>query len=147
METSINLPLKVSTDLTLVFTHTKYLFPLFLTTSAFATSFSPYFTGVLYLMLATPVKAALADVYKRQEIIENKNQIKGLLERQVSNSILWEKSVRTMVENEVTIFVEIGPGKALNGFIRKIDRNLKAVNIEDMNTLKKVEKDVLEGLK
>ncbi len=81
------------------------------------------------------------------EIIENKNQIKGLLERQVSNSILWEKSVRTMVENEVTIFVEIGPGKALNGFIRKIDRNLKAVNIEDMNTLKKVEKDVLEGLK
>ncbi|HHU64347.1 MAG TPA: ACP S-malonyltransferase [Clostridiales bacterium] len=81
------------------------------------------------------------------EIIENKDQIKDLLIRQVSNSILWEKSVRTMVENGVNTFVEIGPGKALNGFIRKIDRNLKVANVEDMNTLKKVEKDILEGLK
>ena len=43
--------------------------------------------------------------------------------KQISSPVKWEQSVRNMINNGVDTFVEIGPGKTLAGFIRKIDRN------------------------
>lgn len=50
--------------------------------------------------------------------------------RQVSRSVRWEQSVRRMLEQGVGLFVEIGPGKALSGMLRRIDRGAKCVNVE-----------------
>jgi len=50
--------------------------------------------------------------------------------RQVSRSVRWEQSIRRMLEDGVGLFVEIGPGKALTGMLRRIDRDALKVNVE-----------------
>lgn len=71
------------------------------------------------------------------QIIEDKSQIKDLLINQVSKSVLWEKSIQTMIDRGVTTFIEVGPGKALSGFIKKISRDVTILNVEDMKSLEK----------
>lgn len=58
--------------------------------------------------------------------------IKELLCRQVSSSVRWQQSVERMIADGVDTFVEMGPGKTLSGFMRKISRDVKMVNIENM---------------
>ena len=57
------------------------------------------------------------------------------LERQVYNPVRWEACVRKMIADGVNTFVEIGPGKTLSGFIKKIDKNVKSINIENIQGL------------
>ena len=71
------------------------------------------------------------------DYIKDTLQIKGLLKRQVMSSVLWENSVKRMIEDGVDTFVELGPGKVLSGFVKKIDRKVKVVNIEDLKSLEK----------
>ncbi|HPD00041.1 MAG TPA: ACP S-malonyltransferase [Acetivibrio sp.] len=77
------------------------------------------------------------------EYILDKSKVKDLLIRQVSNSVLFEASIRKMLENGVGTFVEIGPGKVLSGFVRKISRDVRVLNVEDIeslnNTLRELE--------
>lgn len=61
----------------------------------------------------------------------------GLLSKQVMSSVLWEKSVHKMIEMGTDVFVEIGPGRTLSGFIKKIDRKIIVLNIEDQASLEK----------
>ncbi len=52
----------------------------------------------------------------------------------------WQQSMETMIRHGVDTFVEIGPGRTLAGFMRKIDRNVKVYNIrtvEDGNAQEK----------
>lgn len=63
------------------------------------------------------------------------DRIKELLYRQVMSSVLWEQSIRRMIADGVEEFIEIGPGKTLSGFVRKVDRGLKVYNVEDIVTL------------
>lgn len=55
--------------------------------------------------------------------------IKEELINQVCNSVQWQKSVEYMVRNGVSTFIEIGSGKVLAGLIKRIDRNVKVINI------------------
>lgn len=77
------------------------------------------------------------------EYVLDKSKVKDILIRQVSNSVLFEASIRKMLENGVDTFVEIGPGKVLSGFIRKISRDVRVLNVEDIeslnNTLRELE--------
>ena len=57
------------------------------------------------------------------------------LEKQVYNPVRWEACVRKMIADGVNTFVEIGPGKTLSGFIKRIDRNVKSINIENVQGL------------
>lgn len=52
------------------------------------------------------------------------------LVRQVSRSVRWEQTIQRMLEDGVGLFVEIGPGKALTGMIKRIDKNALRANIE-----------------
>lgn len=52
--------------------------------------------------------------------VDNKDEIKEMLKKQVSSSVLWIQSVENMMNNGVDTFIEIGPGKTLTGFIKKI---------------------------
>lgn len=74
------------------------------------------------------------------KITTKSRDIKDLLVKQVSSPILWEDSIINMVENGIDTFVEVGPGKTLSGFVRKINRNLTVLNMHGLasieNTLK-----------
>jgi len=70
--------------------------------------------------------------------VTDKNAVKDLLVRQVSNSVLWENCIRTMLDKGVDTFIEIGPGKVLSGFLKKIDKDVKILNVENLESLNKV---------
>lgn len=72
------------------------------------------------------------------EFVTDSSKIKDLLAKQVSSSVRWEQSIRAMLEQGVDTFVEIGPGKTLTGFLRKIDRNAKAYNVYVLEDVDKV---------
>jgi [acyl-carrier-protein] S-malonyltransferase len=55
--------------------------------------------------------------------------------RQVASPVLWEDSVRRMIELGVNTFVEVGPGRVLSGLIKQIDRTCKILNVEDEKSL------------
>lgn len=72
------------------------------------------------------------------EYVASKDEIKDLLVRQVSSSVLFEESLRRMLADGVDTFVEIGPGKALSGFVKKITKDVAVYNVEDMASLEKL---------
>jgi len=51
--------------------------------------------------------------------------------RQVSSPVRWEEVVKRLVAEGVTTFVELGPGSVLAGLIKKIDRGVKVMSVED----------------
>ncbi|QUW21843.1 ACP S-malonyltransferase [Sporosarcina sp. Marseille-Q4063] len=71
-------------------------------------------------------------------IVENSEEIKGLLVEQLYSPVLWEDSVRTMLDNGVTHFIECGPGKVLSGLIKKIDRSATVLPVYDEESLEAV---------
>jgi [acyl-carrier-protein] S-malonyltransferase len=66
------------------------------------------------------------------EPVQEADTIRRLLAEQVVSPVLWEDSVRKMLEMNVDTFVEIGPGSVLAGLIRKIDRNAKVYNVSSL---------------
>lgn len=69
--------------------------------------------------------------------VDNIDNIKDLLRNQVMSSVLFENIIRKMLEDGIDTFVEIGPGKALSGFVKKIDRKAVVVNVEDIKSFEK----------
>lgn len=62
--------------------------------------------------------------------IENIEETKELLEKQVYSPVRWQQSVENMIADGVDTFVEIGPGKTLAGFMKKINKAVKVYNIQ-----------------
>ncbi|MFR9293775.1 MAG: ACP S-malonyltransferase [Turicibacter sanguinis] len=58
-----------------------------------------------------------------------------LMIKQMATSVKWEASIKKMIEDGVDTFIEIGPGKTLSGFVKKIDRSVKILNVEDVASL------------
>lgn len=67
--------------------------------------------------------------------VMKKEDIKSLLTRQVMEPVRFYESIATMQEAGVTNFIEIGPGKVLSGFVKKIDKTAHVVAIEDIEGL------------
>lgn len=80
------------------------------------------------------------------ESIIDIRKTKELLEKQVASSVRWEQSVRNMIADGVTVFVEIGPGKTLSGFLRKIDKEMPVFNIEHLADVDSVVEAVKQSL-
>jgi [acyl-carrier-protein] S-malonyltransferase len=60
-----------------------------------------------------------------------------ILPKQAMSAVLWEDIIRKMLEDGVDTFVEIGPGRTLSGFVKKIDRKATILNVEDLKSLNK----------
>lgn len=59
------------------------------------------------------------------------------LVEQVTSSVLWEASIRHLLDEGFTRFIELGPGTALTGFMRRIDREIEVLNVADSESLEK----------
>jgi [acyl-carrier-protein] S-malonyltransferase len=70
-------------------------------------------------------------------------EIKENLIEQLYSPVLWEDSVRKMIDLGVDTFIEIGPGKVLSGLIKKINRSVKTYSISDEESCQ----SVIEALK
>lgn len=71
------------------------------------------------------------------------DQVKELLVEQVSSSVRWQQCVERMISDGVDTFIEVGPGRTLTGFLKKINRNVKALHIERVEDLETVRKECL----
>ena len=65
-------------------------------------------------------------------------EVRELLKRQVYSPVKWQQSVEAMLADGVDTFVEIGPGRTLTSFIRKIDRGAKTFNVEKWEDLEQI---------
>lgn len=72
------------------------------------------------------------------EKVEDIRETKGLLKAQVSSPVRWMQSMEYLIREGVDTFVEIGPGKTLAGFLKKIDRNVRVCNIASWEDMEKV---------
>lgn len=115
--------------------------------------------GAYHSPLMSPAADSLASVLKDTEIISpaipvmsnvtgephnDPESIRARLVEQVTAPVLWEACVRRMIADGIDTFVELGPGKALSGFMRRIDKSVTVVNVEDAASLEKAIKVLSE---
>ena len=72
------------------------------------------------------------------QYVTDSEMVKSLLKEQVYSSVRWQQSVETMVADGVDTFIEIGPGKTLAGFIKKITKDARVFNIEKLEDMDKL---------
>ncbi|HFU3968351.1 TPA: ACP S-malonyltransferase [Streptococcus suis] len=106
-------------------------------------------SGPFHTALLRPASEQLAQALKQVEFADfqvelvgnteakvmKKEDIKSLLTRQVMEPVRFYESIGTMQAAGVTKFIEIGPGKVLAGFIKKIDKTAEVVTVEDVASL------------
>ena len=66
------------------------------------------------------------------------NQIKQLLIDQIEKPVRWREIVINMINSKVDKFIEIGPGKVLSGLIKRIDSNVKLIQVNELEDLNKL---------
>lgn len=64
------------------------------------------------------------------------DDIKNILSEHIINPVKFEQSLQTMIDMGIDTFIEIGPGKTLSGFVKKISRDLNVYNINNVDSLK-----------
>lgn len=70
--------------------------------------------------------------------VADQSDVKELLEKQVYSSVKFEQSIKMLIEDGVDTFIEIGPGRTLSGFVKKIDRTVRIMNVEKVEDLDKI---------
>ena len=81
-----------------------------------------------------PKNEIISNVTAKQT--KDPDEIKDLLVKQIEKPVRWRESVINMINSNVDKFIEIGPGKVLSGLVKRIDRNIKLVQINDIEDLK-----------
>lgn len=71
------------------------------------------------------------------DYVSSPEDIRELLEKQISSPVRWQQSVERMLADGVDTFVEIGPGKTLSSFVKKINREVTVLNIDKYEDLAK----------
>jgi [acyl-carrier-protein] S-malonyltransferase len=69
------------------------------------------------------------------DTIETGDQARDALIRQVTMPVRWEESMRMLLDEGVTTFIEVGPGRVLTGLMRQIERSVTTLNVEDQKSL------------
>ena len=81
-----------------------------------------------------PKPSIISNVTAKQE--EDVNKIKPLLIDQIISRVRWRESIDFMINEGVTNFLEIGPGKVLSGLVKKINKEVKIHNINSIEDIK-----------
>ena len=86
--------------------------------------------------LSEPIIPVVSNV--TAQLLMNVEDIKKEMVEQVTNSVLWQQNVETLLAQGVTIFIECGPGKVLSGLVKKIDRSAQVYCVYDEASLEQV---------
>lgn len=112
-------------------------------------------SGPFHSSLMRPASERLAEelskvLFERSEVpvianvtampVEDPDEIRHLLERQVFSPVLWQDTIEYLIEQGVDTFVEIGSGKVLSGLIKKIDRSVRILSVFDMASMDSLSK-------
>jgi [acyl-carrier-protein] S-malonyltransferase len=92
--------------------------------------------------LSPPVVPVISNVTGQPH--GNAAEISARLVEQVTSSVLWEKSMRYLLAQGFTRFIELGPGTALSGFMKRIDKGAQMLNVADVASLE-VTRKALSG--
>ena len=68
-------------------------------------------------------------------------EIKKLLIEQIEKPVRWRESIIYMINSGIDRFIEIGPGKVLSGLVKRIDRNIKLNQVNNLKDLNNIEND------
>ena len=71
------------------------------------------------------------------DYVKSPEDVKDYLTKQVSSSVRWQQTIERLIADGADEFVEIGPGRSLSGFMRKINRDVKVVNIDKLEDFEK----------
>lgn len=71
------------------------------------------------------------------DYVKSPADVKDYLTKQVSSSVRWQQTIERFIADGADEFVEIGPGRSLSGFMRKINRDVKVVNIDKLEDFEK----------
>ena len=71
------------------------------------------------------------------DYVKSPADVKDYLTKQVSSSVRWQQTIERLIADGADEFVEIGPGRSLSGFMRKINRDVKVVNIDKLEDFEK----------
>ncbi len=108
--------------------------------------------GAYHSPLMQPAQAGLAEVLAKVELCEpsvsvysnvtgqthaDAGTIATAMVEQVTSPVKWEACIRAMITDGITQFIELGPGTALSGFMRRIDRDTEMLNVCDCESLAK----------
>lgn len=66
------------------------------------------------------------------DYVTEASEVKPLLAKQVASSVRWQQTIERLIADGADTFVEIGPGKTLSGFMRKINREMTVYNIDKL---------------
>jgi len=90
------------------------------------------------LVRNTPIKQPVISFASNvnADYMSDPEEIRASLVKQVYSPVLWEEIVRLFIGDGYDTFVEVGPGRALTGFMKKIDKGVAAFHVEDEQTLK-----------
>ena len=91
-------------------------------------------TEIAKIKFLTPDNKIVSNVTAKSS--EDPDQIKNLLVEQIENPVRWRESIINMIKAGNQKFIEIGPGKVLSGLIKRIDRNLKVIQVNNVEDLK-----------
>lgn len=86
------------------------------------------------VQIATPKIGYLSNV--TADYVTEPEQVRTLLAQQVCQSVRWQQTIERLIADGADEFVEIGPGKSLSGFMRKINRDVACANIDKLEDLK-----------
>jgi len=70
--------------------------------------------------------------------IFNEDELKDLLTKQIENRVRWRESVLNMINKGVNNFIEIGPGKVLSGLIKRINKDVEVISINNEDDIKRI---------
>ena len=74
--------------------------------------------------------------------IRNGDDARSSLKRQVSNPVRWVESMKLMLDNGIDTVIELGPGRVLSGLMKRMNKDIKCLNVEDMKSLEKTLKEL-----
>jgi len=69
------------------------------------------------------------------KFVQKASELRPSLIKQISSPLYWEDSINTMAADGCDTFIEIGPGKVLSGLVKRIVKNAKVLNVEDLKSM------------
>ena len=99
-----------------------------------------YYESIKDVEINEPKKVIYSNVLGKP--YSKQDDIRDLLRKQIMSPVLFEDSINHMLDQGIDTFIELGPGKTLSGFVKKIDKKANVYNIEDLDTLKSTVKKI-----